>query len=185
MKYPAFHATLACHPATPCKVLSAVEASLARTPRGALSVRYRLHGHTRKLVIPAPQPPEPTDGLWQHTCCELFAAAGDEPAYREFNFSPSGQWASYAFDAYRQRAPQPLWLSAPRSRLHESDSLVELCVEIPAQALPPAAPGEVLHLGLSVVAEADDGSLSYWALQHPSPRPDFHHRDAFRLELPA
>jgi hypothetical protein len=33
------------------------------------------------------------------------------------------------------------------------------------------------------VIEAADGSLSYWALRHPPGKPDFHHRDAFALEL--
>ena len=32
--------------------------------------------------------------------------------------------------------------------------------------------------------EETDGTLSYWALAHPSPKPDFHHPDGFVLELP-
>ena len=44
-----------------------------------------------------------------------------------------------------------------------------------------------LRLALSAVVEADDGTLSYWALRHPPGRPDFHHADGFvlRLEGPA
>jgi ABC-type uncharacterized transport system permease subunit len=40
-----------------------------------------------------------------------------------------------------------------------------------------------LALALSVVVEHEDGVLSYWALAHPAAKPDFHHRDAFVLEL--
>jgi hypothetical protein len=40
-----------------------------------------------------------------------------------------------------------------------------------------------LRLGLSAVIEDDNGSLSYWALKHPSGKPDFHHPDAFALEI--
>jgi hypothetical protein len=28
-----------------------------------------------------------------------------------------------------------------------------------------------------------DGILSYWALRHPAGKPDFHHTDAFALQL--
>ncbi len=40
-----------------------------------------------------------------------------------------------------------------------------------------------LHIGLSAVIEAADGTLSYWALTHPGERPDFHQRAAFTLRL--
>jgi hypothetical protein len=33
------------------------------------------------------------------------------------------------------------------------------------------------------VIEDADGSLSYWALAHPPGRPDFHHTEAFALDL--
>jgi hypothetical protein len=33
------------------------------------------------------------------------------------------------------------------------------------------------------VIEEIDGALSYWALRHAPGKPDFHHRDAFALEL--
>jgi hypothetical protein len=33
------------------------------------------------------------------------------------------------------------------------------------------------------VVEEKDGLLSYWALNHPPGKPDFHHPDAFVLEL--
>jgi hypothetical protein len=40
-----------------------------------------------------------------------------------------------------------------------------------------------IRLGLSAVVEATDGGLSYWALRHPPGKPDFHHIDAFALQL--
>ena len=40
-----------------------------------------------------------------------------------------------------------------------------------------------LKLGLSAVIEGADGGLSYWALRHPPGKPDFHHPEAFVLEL--
>jgi len=40
-----------------------------------------------------------------------------------------------------------------------------------------------LQLALSAVIEDEQGGLSYWALTHPPGKPDFHHPDAFVLEL--
>ena len=40
-----------------------------------------------------------------------------------------------------------------------------------------------LGLGLSTVVEDNHGRLSYWALRHPSGKPDFHHPDTFALEI--
>ncbi|NMF90687.1 hypothetical protein GPA26_19635, partial [Aromatoleum petrolei] len=55
-----------------------------------------------------------------------------------------------------------------------------LDVTLDAAALPQGSP---LELGLTAVVETLDGTLSYWALRHPSARPDFHLRDAFTLPL--
>jgi hypothetical protein len=40
-----------------------------------------------------------------------------------------------------------------------------------------------IRLGLSALVEAIDGELSYWALRHLPGKPDFHHVDAFDLQL--
>ncbi len=43
--------------------------------------------------------------------------------------------------------------------------------------------GGSLSIGLSAVVEDESGALSHWALRHPPGKPDFHHREAFALEL--
>ena len=58
-----------------------------------MHLTYRVDGGER-LVLPAPDLPYRTDGLWRTTCFELFLMAGEGPAYVEFNFSPSSQWAA-------------------------------------------------------------------------------------------
>lgn len=40
------------------------------------------------------------------------------------------------------------------------------------------------EIAISAVIEEADGAKSYWALVHPSDKPDFHHPDSFVLELP-
>ena len=45
-------------------------------------------------------------------------------------------------------------------------------------------PIEGRKLALSAVIETVDGAKTYWALAHPSDKPDFHHPDSFVLDLP-
>lgn len=117
----------------------------------------------------------PTDGLWQHSCAELFIALPGAPAYLEYNFAPSGQWAAYAFSAYRQRQEVPL--PAPRIQCRRTAAELLLEAVLPVADLPaPFAQAAQWQLGLTAVVESTAGALSYWALHHPGERPDFHHR---------
>ena len=53
------------------------------------------------------------------------------------------------------------------------------------EELPVPAPGSFLRAGLAAIIEETNGSLSYWALAHPSALPDFHHRLGFALQVGA
>lgn len=133
------------------------------------------------LVFPAPAGQECgiRDGLWCHTCCEAFVGPAGEAAYREFNFSPSGQWAVYGFSAYRQR--EDLRLAAiPAVSFNRDNDLWRLEANVPVVLLPDGD----LELGLAVVLETAGGCLDYLALHHPAERPDFHDRRGFILRLP-
>jgi hypothetical protein len=162
------------HPAAPSTAAKSVVVHLRSEPN-RLALRYVVTGAAYRLRIPAPRAPSRADGLWRHTCFELFV--GDPRArYREFNFSPSGEWAAYAFAGYRQ-GKAPLDCEAPGITVRASGSLLELVTAVPHEA------HGAVKLGLSAVLEDNEGALSYWALRHPSPRPDFHHADAFALDL--
>jgi hypothetical protein len=39
-------------------------------------------------------------------------------------------------------------------------------------------------IGLSAVIETVGGAKSWWALNHPSDKPDFHHPESFALKSP-
>ncbi len=177
---------LLCHPATPCPGVERIEVEVGFTAAGGLSLAYRLRGRIDALRIPAPQPSRAAEGLWEHTCCEAFVAAGS-PAYREFNFSPSGQWAAYAFAGYRQRTEAAAPGPAPAITVRRLADRLDLDALLAPALLPGTGPGcgAALELGLACVVEAADGSRSYWALAHPAARPDFHQRAAFSLRLPA
>jgi hypothetical protein len=161
------------HPQTPSGAVSGVQAEAARGPDGLL-LCYRIEGDLERLRIPAPGAPAVGERLWQRLCCEAFVGLAADAAYREFNFSPSGEWAAYAFRRYREgeswRAPDP------RIEVRRSAGVLELFAGIPA-------PAGRLRVALCAVIEEGDGALSYWALRHAAGKPDFHHRDAFALEI--
>jgi hypothetical protein len=130
-------------------------------------VRFVLDADLGRLRIPARRLPRRRDGLWRHTCFEVFVSSR-LPRYGEYNFSPSGEWAGYAFSSYRRRSA--VRRSRPRVRLFRNG------LEAKVEAGP--------RIGLAAVIEEKTGALSYWALRHPPGKPDFHHRRAFALRLP-
>ncbi|WP_374088758.1 DOMON-like domain-containing protein [Methylomicrobium lacus] len=173
---------LLCHPDTPSPAIDSLQVELERCAGNAILLHYRLTGDLSRILIPAPKPAAETDGLWQHTCFELFVAKTGTPAYYEFNFSPSGQWAAYAFGAYRQRRPWTL-CRPPVLALTQTRNELMLTAKIAAPELPFDGGVDSLQLGLSAVVESTTGDLSYWALRHPGDRPDFHDRAGFVCRL--
>lgn len=147
-----------------------------------MDLQYRLTGNLSQLCIPAMQLSAVSDELWRHTCFEAFIGVMGESAYWEFNFSPSGQWAVYVFRNYRKRDPL-ISSQIPQITVTEDRQKLELTATITSSLLPILQTGKVLQLGLNAVIETIDGSQSYWALRHPSERPDFHHRDGFVYQL--
>lgn len=143
------------------------------------------------LRLPAPAVEGAADGLWKHTCFEAFAMLPDSTAYQEFNFSPSGQWASYRFsservrDFHAEQAPQHgLGAARPHMQIDcHSDCLV-LHASLDHGALARPSHNGFLLLNLTAVVEDHTGELSYWALHHPTAQPDFHHPEGFVHLLP-
>jgi len=178
---PAAHEhSLLCHPASQCTAVHGVAASACLTADGTLVLSYDVRGEPGGLRIPGPLPSGAADGLWQHTCCEAFVAAVDGPEYREFNLSPSGQWAAYRFSAYRERDAAFLPLAAPHIAVAHHAAGFSLTARIAPELLPGA---KTLNIGLSAVIETADGGKDYWALAHASAQPDFHLRQSFTLTL--
>lgn len=161
------------HPATPRPDLT-LEVE-ARRAGGVLSLEYRLGGALATVRWPEPQARRHTDDLWRATCFEAFIATGDE-AYVEFNLSPSGAWAAYAFSAYRD-GMRPLEISAPAMAVRHSGDAFALTADL---VVPEAFVGPI---SLSAVIEGLNGEKTYWALAHPSDKPDFHHPDSRVLDL--
>lgn len=156
--------------------------SLDRAADQSLRLRYRLDADPEQLRLPTLiSDPGRADELWRHTCFEVFVTGLCSAAYREFNFSPSGEWAAYAFTAYRA-GMLPLDLRrAPELRWQRTAAQLELIATLPADALMTAA--GVSRIALSAVIEEQSGTITYWALKHPAGHPDFHHPESFALEF--
>ena len=156
--------------------------SVVRTQADQLKLTYRLSGDLDALQLPEPRPPVRTDGLWRHSCFEAFIGHAGADDYWEFNFSPSGAWAAYHFNAYRE-GMAPLLNGAPAITPRIGSETVEVAVLLDLSWMARSLADAGLRLGLAAVVEDRARVLSYWALKHPAEKPDFHRADSFVVEL--
>jgi len=161
------------HPAHSPGAIMAIDAYVTRAAEG-LVLSYTLTGDIDALILPPQRAPGRADDLWQTTCFELFVR-GDGAAYREYNFSPSGQWAAYAFESYREGRC-------------EASAKITIATDGDAGSLNLTAAlvtdlADVTRLGLTAVIEERSGVKSFWAVAHHTGPPDFHHDACFALRL--
>jgi hypothetical protein len=173
---------LRCHPSTRPQTVRAIRVLVRRSASTELEMTFRLDGNIPRIRVPSPGVPRIATQLWQHTCFEAFIAVEGHPAYHEFNFAPSGEWAVYAFSGYRIGGPFANEMTRPHIAVRSTDSQLELDTIIRLDCLSATHPRATLRIGLSAVIEASDG-LSYWALRHPTDKADFHDADGFALLL--
>jgi hypothetical protein len=161
----------------------ALRVRVARPEPARLVLDYALQGDIAGVrVSPSTgaDPTQPTEGLWRHTCMEVFVRPALPGAYLEFNFAPHGQWAAYRFSGYRSGMTALTGIGPPRIGLEIGADCLRLSADI---ALPGELAGATLRLAVTAVVEDAAGQLDYWALRHPGPQPDFHHPDGFELEI--
>lgn len=171
---------LICHRDTPSRQISGIAVRLTRTAGGGLDLIYSVDG-ADLLGLPEEAQPARRDGLWQATCFELFVRTDGRQAYREFNFSPSREWAAYALTGYRESMEDLLLSSAPVIATDKQEPGFRLTAKLP----PDAFTAEPVLIGLTAVIVEEGGLKSYWALAHPPGQPDFHHAACFVASLPA
>jgi len=178
MQAHSFHANLIPHPGSPAPKIRQITVDGERTSKN-LFLTYTLKGDWANFVFPDAQHPViPPENLWEHSCCELFCREAGAALYQEYNFSPSGQWAAYAFVAYRKRQENGTPPAPRNMNWAQSDALLTCQVEIPVSA-------GLIQLALAVILERADNKLFYYALKHPPGAPDFHHADNFAQVLPS
>ena len=170
------------HPDDRPRAVRGVRVDVTRE-REVLALGWVVEGDLDALRIPAPVVPGFAQGLWEHTCLELFVAADDSEAYHEVNLSPSGAWAVFAFRGYRKGEPCTDAALAPAIAVRREAGRLLLDARVPLARLSPAYAAARLRVALTAVVEEADGTRSFWALRHPPGRPDFHRREGFALLL--
>src|ERR1700722_9908139 len=173
---------LIAHPSTPNDAVRSLAVQLRTEEPGILVFQYSLDADMSRVRVPPSGAGGRADGLWKHTCFEAFVAPADSPGYHEFNFSPSGDWAMYRFNAYREGVSPAQIGQAPQISLHRGDARVELKATVRLESLADLRDAPRLKVALAAVIEDENGRLSYWALRHAPGKPDFHHPNAFALE---
>ncbi len=169
-----------CGPA-PAAAAFTLTGTLTRSAAG-LTLRYDLRGPLAELVIPAPAAaPARRFGLWEATCLECFLGVPGSPAYWELNLSPAGHWHLFRFASYRHGMEDEEAVAALPLRRQQTSARLILEVALPLATL--VSPDRPLEAAPTAVLQHRDGSLTYWALTHPGPQPDFHRRDGFLLHL--
>jgi hypothetical protein len=170
------------HPTTapdpPFALWASAERSAAFGETATLNLWYGISAPICRFLVPEPAAePSRRDELWQSTCFELFLKEEGQAAYQEWNFAPSGDWAAYDFTTERQGMAEAAVANPPYIRIEDNLTWWGLgaTLSIPA--------GRHFTFSLSAVVEERDGRRTYWALHHPGPQPDFHHRDCFVARL--
>lgn len=168
--------TLVCHPQTPPLGVSRIELGWTVLPDGRLMLRWKVE-NAQHLVVPPFGGKGRADGLWEHTCFEVFLK-NKGTSYRELNFSPSERWAAYSFGRYREETEELEIATPPTITAGKGLHMFICTVMMPATILD----GERLA-GVTAVIEETGGHKSYWALAHTADVPDFHRADSFTLAV--
>jgi hypothetical protein len=158
------------HPSTPESAFG-VAAGVERVAGDGLRFTYRIVGSLRDVRVPVEAPSARRDRLWEHTCFEAFVQVDGEASYVELNFAPSTEWAVYGFARYREGTPPPAVVPAV--------AVARGAESLDVTATVALGRAGAIRVGLTAVVESTAGRLTYWALTHPSPAPDFHRADGF------
>lgn len=119
------------------------------------------------------------DGLWKHTCFEIFLCTGMKEYY-EINLSPLGFWNAYQFTDLREGM-------CPTQTVVGAD-LSSVTFEFQAGHCEVVIDFSKVHLsldfqvGMTAVIVAE-GATSYWAMAHLQDKPNFHDRLAWKGTL--
>lgn len=179
---------LVLHPSETRKPQHRVRAS-ARRLAGAnlVTLRFEIEGASHVVWPPSNESSSRLDGggerrdeLWKETCLECFVG-GTSASYAEWNFSPNANWAAYHFDGYRSGMKNAEIESAPSIERTSSGDGARFQIDFDiSDEFNAGVPSVSLT---AVVLEKGDAAPYYWALTHAGPKPDFHLRQSFTLEL--
>lgn len=147
-----------------------------------LSIEYQLFGDLNAISIDSPANiPSRKFHLWETTCFEFFIGIPGDANYWEFNLSPSGDWAVFALDDYRQGLRDELAFTSLPFKIDRYPNYITLSLEFDLSELILAE--QDLEMSVSTVIKSSQGDLSYWAIAHSGKEADFHLRDSFIINF--
>lgn len=167
------------HPAAGALFVESVRCAMTRFRPDLLEIIFTVEAPAGTLVFPSGTGAR-RDGLWKSTCFELFIGKAGSGAYREFNFSPGGDWAAYAFSSYRSEQHDLSMHAPPSINIDKGPAGLTARVRISIDDLLDDDP-----VGICAVIDEAEFGLSYWSIWHAGPKPDFHHPACFAASLPA
>ncbi len=168
------------HPDKPPLAVTEIRARITGITEHWLTTRWSIAGAGR-IVLPALAGKHRADGLWRHTCFEMFLNSPGGESYVELNLSASENWAAYDFARYRQGMTERAMPRPPDCTARIGGGTLIFDAAVPLAALPPRP----WRAGLTAVIEEEGGVMSYWSLAHPPGPPDFHHPACLALTVPA
>ena len=161
---------LVLHPGCAPGSVHTIEAEVTATSDGCRAT-FIAHGDIARIAVPVVATPGRFDNLWKTTCFEIFWQPIGGTYYREFNLSPSGRWAAYDFDSFREGmrdAPvDAISLSTSMGSVNGRGELVlraNIATDLPAPA----------QVALNAIVEHRDGGLQFWALAFAPGKAEFH-----------
>jgi hypothetical protein len=172
------------HPDSICSAVTRIDVDVSRPRAGGLVLSYIVAGTIGDLRLPPVVAPARADELWLHTCFEAFVRTSTSPAYYEFNFAPSTQWAAYRFEDYRSGMQAANEIGPRGIEVRSASDCFTLQATLETDRLSGLPRDTDWRLGFAAVIEETNGNKSYWALAHPPGKADFHHADCFALEFP-
>ncbi|MEP5939024.1 MAG: hypothetical protein ABJ239_11910 [Erythrobacter sp.] len=163
------------HPDCKAGPITGICASIQPSEAGCRA-QFFLNGDVSAIKVPVHLPSSRQDNLWKTTCFEIFWQPDGGSYYREFNLSPSSQWACYDFDDFRRNSRDALVENIAIACAHSSDALM-LSADI-ASELP--LPGQI---ALNAIVEDKDGNIQFWALAFQEGKPEFHSETCRSLQM--
>jgi hypothetical protein len=147
-----------------------------------LSIEYQLFGDMNAISIAPPATaPSRQSHLWEATCFEFFIGIPGDRNYWEFNLSPSGDWAVFALDDYRQGLRDELAFTSLLFQVDRYPNYITLSLEFDLSELILAE--QDLEMSVTTVIKSSQDELSYWAIAHSGKEADFHLRDSFSIKM--
>ena len=168
------------HPDKPPLAVTEIRARITGITEHWLTLRWSIAG-AGQIILPPLAGKHRADGLWRHTCFEMFLQSPGSDSYVELNLSPSEAWAAYDFTSYREGMAERHMPHQPSCTARLGHDTLIFDAAVPLAGLPPPP----WRAGLTAVIEEEGGAMSYWSLAHPPGPPDFHHPACLALTVPA